>query len=163
MNNPFDWKSFTDKLREQLPNSNVNSDAPNKLDFSWIQQYVEDTLEQSLGHSFKKKSTNRSATPPRTENQPIQLQPKLMHTLTEIIVRIDVPEGLNAKRIRVESNAHRMKLRVLPQQKAQTILFPAKVLHRRVQAICQQKKIEIRLPKNPDIETFHPVTIRHDE
>src|SRR5690625_7418880 len=88
MNNPFEWKSFTDKLREQLPDSNVNSDAPDELDFSWIQQYVEDTVEQSLAHSFKKKSTNRTATPAGTDMRLSQVRPKWSHPRSAIARRL---------------------------------------------------------------------------
>ena len=174
MNNPFDWESFTRKLREQLPDPSIQKHIPDKMDFSWIQDYVEDALEKSIGLKKTKKhrdrsssqTSNNSAAPSRSLKEATdlyQLKPQVMDTITHVIVRIDVPEGLNAKRIRVQSSANRMRLRVLPQQLPQNILLPAKVLHRRAKAVYKHGVIEIQLPKNPEEESFRTIEIDYRE
>jgi len=170
MNNPFDWESFSQKLREQLPDMDVNTSKPEKMDFSWIQETVEKALDHSLGLSPKpttKQANRESSSAYKTASDDAgdkryHLKPKMMQTMSEVIVRIDVPEGLNAKRIRIESSAHRMHIRVLPQQQPQTIAFPVKVQVNHAKAVCRQDVIEIRLPKHSQNEPFRPIPIRYE-
>lgn len=164
MNNPFDWESFSKKLREQLPDVENKLADTKPLDFSWIHQYVEDVLNRTMPNIRPKQQKSQTKNTQETASpQWVQLKPKIMDTITDVIVRIDVPEGLNAKRIRIECNANRMLIRVLPQLKPQMIVMPARVLYRRAKAVHKHGVIEVKLPKHPDEETFQTIKINYEE
>lgn len=176
MNKPFDWENFQHQLKSQLPKLQQNSNVSETFDFSWIEEYVRNTIEESMGQIKQentakpsKKTTSSSSAPKTTQidqnddpkEEHLNLKTELFEIHNFVIVKVIVPEQLNPRRIRCALNDYRLSIRVLPQKKAQIINLPCNVLSSKYKARFKERFIEIQLPKDPLSEPFHPIKISY--
>lgn len=178
MNNPFDWEAFNRTLREKLPDLKTNRVVPDRIDFSWIETYVQDALKQALGNPSATAKPNRDQGKKRADrhassavsgqdvsvhapDREPELYTEVMEMLRFVVVKAHIPENVNPRRIRAYASPNRVRFRVLPHKKMQTVDLPHEILPEDAKAVCQNHILEIHLPKNPDPETFEEIRIRY--
>lgn len=165
MNNPFDWQAFQKQLKEHLPQLPHHSPPVQSMDFSWIEEYVKNALEQSIKSSMP---TPKNTNIPRTSSEaPLSEQNiheenvkvDIFEIHHYVIAKINVPEHLNPRRIRCSFNANRISIKVLPHTQSQLFQLPSKVETSNYKARFKAPYIEIQLRKDRTTESFYPIHI----
>lgn len=140
------WKQFEELFGSKFPfpaNGSIN-------DLSWVEQYVQDALRQSMPKSFEEIKSSPSS--------PIKFES--FETVTHVIVKIVCPQKEKAKNIRIYSSVYQLQLEEGIGLQKQMIHLPAPIIPKYCKAVYKDGIFQLHLRKQQVESKFHEVNIR---
>lgn len=140
--NPFEmnWKDFEKQF-------NATHTGPQNSDLTWIEDYVKEMLAQVL--------PGGATQPPSV---PSRMRPDVIDTHHCLIVRANVPERANLRKLKVFFHANRLRISGLSDEEV-IVPLPALGRYEGSKAIFKDDVLEIRIPKELN-ETHQEISIQ---
>lgn len=151
----FDWANLEKVISERMttmnPAQNRTSGVP--MDFSWIDKFVKDTMQQSL-HSFMGNSnTNQTG---YTDTASVRSSfgsaagpsPEIFETHRSVIARFKLPENTDIHQFDVKVTPNQLKLKHMEDSEFQAFALPTLVSGTGSRAVCRDHIVEVRMPKD---------------
>jgi HSP20 family molecular chaperone IbpA len=146
--NPFqmDWEGFQNHFKEINPIGSPYEAVLANKDFSWLEDYVQGILSQSLPPVPKEAQTGSS------------LQSEVFETHDYMIAKIKIPDPINPKKIKIFFATNQIWLEGLS-DKSKIIQLPTHGRFHGSKAAFKDDILEIRIPKETNIG-FKEINVR---
>lgn len=129
----YDWKKFKDQFKN-MKGLTENQPVP-ELDLSWLDNYIETMLENSLPEEAGKEAAKK------------EFHYNLYETEKEMILRVPISPHCDPKRIKVWTEANQLVLAGITRKK-RLIHLPSKVCWERSKAFYREGMLELRLHRD---------------
>ncbi len=146
MSNSFDWNNFN-KIFQQFFPQGTNMGLGPKIDLSWVNKHIEETLKQAMPQSSPRKSA-----PPSYAYDMVEIH-------NYVIVKLTMSES-EARNVRLSASSSQLKIYSDSSRKQQIIPLPALIEPESSKAIYKNNILEIRLLKHETAERFSQLNIR---
>lgn len=158
-----DWDHFEKFMGAQLPfmpKDFLKGRMKNGGD--WIGDYVQEVLKRSFSRSGAADvgTDEEEAAASAVSSSDLDYDYETFETHTSVIVRVQVPDGVHIKNIRLYAGSAQLKLEQDPTRKKLYIRLPHPVDHGASKATYKNRVLEVRLPKLEEAEMFQEIRIR---
>ena len=143
----FDWQQFEKFFGGPIPFMSDTVKKRTTQDFSWIEQYVNKVLERSIPQGNGGGGVNHT-------------DAETFETHHHIIVKVNVPDDIPTRSIRVWAGMNQIKIEGLLRGNPQTITLPKMVDVASARALLKDGVLQIKLRKDSSNDLAQEVPIR---
>ncbi|HET7658210.1 MAG TPA: Hsp20/alpha crystallin family protein [Bacillales bacterium] len=139
--NPWDF------VRQQTGESDSSSGIWSDPNMSWVQDYVENVMNQAFQGQFK-----------GGQHRNGNIKSNVFETHHSMIIRMDVPEDIVPENVKILFNTNELKVEGIDSQ-PEVFKLPRNGLYKGSKAIYKNRVLEIRIPKRSR-EQFQEIPIQ---
>lgn len=159
-----DWEKFEKFMGAQLPfmPKDFMKGRMKDRNGDWIGDYVQEVLKRSFGGSGGDEAgAEEEGASVAAAASELDYAYETFETHNSVIVRVNMPDNVHIKNIRLYAGSTQLKLEQDPSRKKLYVSMPHPVDHGAAKASFKDRVLEIRLPKLEEAELFQEVRIRH--
>lgn len=142
----FPWNWFGQKNQDFDPLKNINGQDIQK----WLDHWMKDVFPRNFW-SLVKNHDQKPTTQNRKQTETIKIQESIFETFDDMYIRLPIENKFLIKRIKIYYTPNKCFIEGL-QPQPYTILLPAIAKKKGARAIYREQWLEIKIPKNLDLE-----------
>lgn len=143
----MNWKNFEQFFGGKLPFAGPTNLGKDNEPMAWVENYVKDVMKQAL---------------PNTESASLKhhFHSEVFDTHNNVIVKVHIPDKVQARKLRVLINMNQIRLEGLPDNNTQTIRLASLVVPGSCKAVYRNGILQLHIRKQGTENPFQEIDIR---